>query len=79
MKVFLRNTQTGQYYRGPAEWTRYPSRALDFEQLSRATQLAVASHLKNVEVLLSYDQPDYNIVVPLDTSRHLNIDAGTDE
>jgi hypothetical protein len=69
MKVLLRNTLTGNYYQGPLQWTAHPGQALDLKQMSNATQLAVASHLKNVEILLCYDQPDYNIVLPVDLSR----------
>jgi hypothetical protein len=37
--------------------------------MSKATQLAVRSRLQHVEILLCYDQPDYNIVLPVDLSR----------
>ena len=69
MKIFLRNTLTGRYYRGPSQWTAHPSQALDLKQMSQATQLAVGSRLKNVEILLCDDHPDYNIALPIDLSR----------
>jgi len=69
MKVFLRNTLTGNYYQGPSQWTAHRGQALDLKQMSRATQLAVGTHLEHVEILLCYDHPDYNIVLPLDLSR----------
>ncbi len=68
MKVLLRNTLTGNYYQGPSQWTAHRGQALDLKQMSRATQLAVRSRLRNVEILLCYDQPDYNIVLPLNLS-----------
>jgi hypothetical protein len=69
MKVLLRNTLTGNYYQGPSQWTANPELALDLEQMSQATELAVRSRLENVEILLSYDDPGYNIVLPVALSR----------
>ena len=69
MKVLLRHILTGNYYQGPSQWTTHPSQALDLKQMSAATQLAVRSRLQNVEILLCYDHPDYNIVLPVDLSR----------
>ena len=60
MKVFLRNTLSGDYYQGPSQWTADQSRAIE---------LAFGSHLENVEVLLCYDDPRYNIILPVSASR----------
>ena len=66
MKIFLRNTLTGRYYRGPSQWTAHPSQALDLKQMSQATQLAVGSRLKNVDFFLcAMITPTTTLLCPL--------------
>jgi len=65
MKVYLRSTQTGWYYQAPSQWTREQETALDLEQVARAVELIFASHLENVEILLCYDDPRYDLVLPV--------------
>ena len=65
MKVLLRNTQTSQFYQGPNLWTPDEQQALDLKQTSRAVELIFDAGLQNVEVLLSYEDPRYNIVLPV--------------
>ena len=71
MKVFLRNTLTHHYYQGSFSWTPNQEEALDLKQTSRAVELVFDSRLENVEVLLSYDDPRYNIVLPVTRSHSL--------
>ncbi len=68
MKVLLRNIVTGQYYQGPSRWTSDMESALDLKQTSKAVQLVFDSRLENVEVVLCYDDPRYNIVLPFTKS-----------
>jgi hypothetical protein len=68
MKVFLRNTQTGWFYRGPSEWTPAQETALNLEQVSRAVSRIFETHLENVEILLCYDDPRYDLVLPVPPS-----------
>ena len=65
MKVLLRNTRTNQFYRAPDAWTPDEREALDVKQTSRAVELIFDAGLENVEVLLCYDDPRYNIVLPV--------------
>ena len=65
MKVLLRNTLTNQFYLGPEGWTADEQEALDVKQTSRAVELIFDAGLENVEVLLCYDDPRYNIVLPV--------------
>ena len=69
MKVFLRDTVTGDYYQGPSQWTAVQQEAIDLKQMSQAIELVFSSRLENVEVLLCYDDPRYNIVLPVALSR----------
>jgi hypothetical protein len=68
MKVFLRNTQTGWYYQGPSQWTPEQAAALDLHQVTRAVERIFEAHLENVEILLSYDDPRYDLVLPVPAS-----------
>jgi len=65
MKVFLRHTQTGWYYQEPSKWTPEQEAALDLGQMSRAVARVFEAHLENVEILLCYDDPRYDLVLPV--------------
>ena len=65
MRVLLRNTQTGWYYQEPSKWTPEPDSACDLEQLPHAVNLAFEARLEDVEVLLSFDDPQFNLTLPL--------------
>ena len=68
MKVFLRNTQTGWFYQEPSRWTPEQESALDHAQVARAVELIFSAHLENVEILLCYDDPRYDLVLPVPPS-----------
>ena len=72
MKVFLRNTKTGWFYQGPSRWTPEQAVALDLVQVARAVERIFEAHLEDVEILLSYEDPRYDLVlpVPASPSRH---------
>jgi hypothetical protein len=72
MKVFLRDTQNGWYYQEPSKWTPKQEAALDVAQVARAVELIFEAHLENVEILLCYDDPRYDLVLPVppSPSRH---------
>ena len=65
MMVLLRNTQTRWFYQEPSKWTSDEQEALDFQQISRAVRFALEARLENVEILLSYDDPQFNLVLPV--------------
>ena len=68
MKVFLRNTKTGWYYQGPSKWTPEQGEAHDLGQVARAVERIFEAHLENVEILLSYEDPRYDMVLPVPAS-----------
>jgi hypothetical protein len=69
MKVFLRDIRSGWYYQGPSEWTPEQDRALDVRQAARAVALAFEAHLWDVEILLCYEDPRYNLVLPISRAK----------
>ena len=68
MKVFIRDTQTGWYYQEPSKWTADQGAACDLGQVARAVERIFEAHLENVEILLSYDEPKYDLVLPVPPS-----------
>ena len=77
MKVFIRDTQTGWYYKEPTTWTPEQDDACDIGQVARAVERIFEAHLENVEILLSYDEPRYDLILPVppspsrrDSSKH---------
>jgi hypothetical protein len=64
MKVFLRNTRTGLYYRGAFEWTSSRVEALDLGQTQEAIRLAAELHLDAAEVVLGFDDPQEDVALP---------------
>ena len=75
MKVFLRNTLNGWYYQGPSKWTPWQEEALDLAQLSWAVEVVFQARLDNVEILLAYEDPRYNLALPVERLQQ-KIDSG---
>ena len=68
MKVFIRDTQTGWYFQEPSKWAPEQEAAQDLAQVARAVELIFEAHLDNVEILLCYDDPRYDLVLPVPPS-----------
>jgi hypothetical protein len=68
MKVFIRNTQTGWYYQDPSKWTPDLGAASDLGQVARAVERIFEAHLEDVEILLNYDEPRYDLILPVPPS-----------
>ena len=66
MKVFLRDTLNGWFFKGPSRWTPRQPEALDLGRLAWAVEMVFQQHLEHVEILLCYDDPRYNVVLPID-------------
>jgi hypothetical protein len=65
MKVFIRSTKNGWYYQGPSQWTSDQATAFDLRHVARAVEKIFQAHLENVEILLCYDEPRYDLVLPV--------------
>ena len=68
MKVFIRKTKTGWYYQEPSKWTPDQGAAYDLRQVARAVERIFEAQLEDVEILLSYDEPRYDLVLPVPPS-----------
>jgi len=49
-------------------WTPQQEAAQDLAQTARAVELIFEAHLENVEILLCYDNPRYDLVLPVPQS-----------
>jgi hypothetical protein len=69
MRIYLRNLRTGQYLEKPDRdgWTDRPDRALAFATGVQAISVACEMKCKDVELLLAFEDPHYDIRVPLHT------------
>jgi hypothetical protein len=68
MKVFIRNAKNGWYYQEPSNWTPDQVAASDLGQVARAVERIFQARLEDVEILLSYDEPRYDLVLPVPPS-----------
>ena len=68
MKVFIRDTRTGWYYKEPSTWSPEQDEASDIGQVAKAVERIFEAHLENVEILLSYDEPRYDLILPVPPS-----------
>ena len=66
MKVFLRNTLNGSYHQGPSKWTPSQLEALNLDQSARAMEKVFQEHLEDVEILLCYDNPQFDVLLPVE-------------
>jgi len=69
VKVLLRDMRTGFYYRTGSDWTAEKAKAFDIGQIPRAVTLAVEARLEEAEILLCYDDPSFDLVLPFE-GRH---------
>lgn len=65
MRVLLRNRKTRCYY-GGSRWPAVERQwAFDFRSLPGATKFALEEKLADMEIVLSYDNPDCQIPMPV--------------
>ena len=64
MKVLLKD-EKGYFYKCDGEWTACAGSALDFKGSLRAIMFAREKGLSNAEVVLWFDNPQYDISLPV--------------
>ena len=65
MRVLLRNCDTGLYFQSRDHWTNDAAKALDFKSSARAVQAVTELRLQNMDIILAFDDPAYDIRWPL--------------
>ena len=76
MKVFIRSTKNGWYYQEPSNWTPDKGAASDLGQVAQAVERIFQARLEEVEILLCYDEPQYDLVLPVPPSPSRHAPAG---
>lgn len=64
-RVLLCQTTTGRYFQSPAKWTRQADLAHDFQHTMTAILFALERKLRATEVVLAFEQSEYNLRLPL--------------
>jgi hypothetical protein len=65
MRVLLRDTSTGLYFRAPKIWTAETGKAQTFRHSAEAMNFARQHHLPHAEVVLAFDESSYAVALPL--------------
>ena len=65
MRVVLRNMRTGLYVQEGGSWTPDVMLAQVFRHSAEAMDTARDGGLKGLEVLLVFEEPQYNVTLPL--------------
>ena len=65
MKVLLRNSKIGLYYAGRKHWVGRADAAADLGTIERATELSGEESFDEMEILVNYDDPACDLVLPL--------------
>ena len=65
MKVLLRNSSIGLYYAGRKHWVSRPEAAADLGTIERALELSRDESFEQMEILVDYDDPLCELVLPL--------------
>jgi|WetSurMetagenome_2_1015567.scaffolds.fasta_scaffold1126844_1 hypothetical protein len=65
MKIILRDSQTGLYYGGDQSWCAEVSGAINFDSIGAGASVAQEQRLEMVEVVLRYEEPPCELVLPL--------------
>ena len=69
MRVILRHAGIGLYYGGRKHWVGNPDSALDLETIERATELSRDESLEEMDIVVAYDDPARELVLPLRRKR----------
>jgi hypothetical protein len=69
MKVVLRHPGIGLFYAGRRHWVGHPSAALDLQTIERATEVSREESFEEMEIYVTYDEPDCEFVLRLGRKR----------
>jgi hypothetical protein len=70
MIVLLRHSRMRLYYAGRKHWVGNPGAALDLESIERAKELSVAESFSDMEILVTYEDSDCELVLPLGRAKN---------
>lgn len=65
MRILLQQKQTGLYFKDIDGWASSSAEAMDFVSSSVAIDFCVTNKLKDIQIVLKFDEQPYEIVVPV--------------
>jgi hypothetical protein len=65
MKILLQQKDTGLYFKDINGWDPDPNVAMDFISSTTAIDFCVANKISGVQLVLKFDEPRYDIIVPV--------------
>jgi hypothetical protein len=65
MKILLRRTISGFYYRNNDDWTDLPEAAQQFSKLDEAVETARSLHVSGVEAVISVAGGKYEVLMKI--------------
>ncbi len=69
MRILLQQKETGLYFKDIESWTRNTSEAMDFLSSTAAIDFCVSNKLKGVQLVLKFEEHQYDIVLPVITTQ----------
>jgi hypothetical protein len=63
MRSLIRDVKTGMFYGSDGQWTAERDDARDFGGTFQAMNFAGQQHLHGVQVVLAFDNPEYDAVI----------------
>jgi hypothetical protein len=67
MRILLQQKDTGLYFKNIESWTRSTAEAMDFLSSTAAIDFCVTNKLKGVQLVLKFEEHQYDIVLPVVT------------
>jgi hypothetical protein len=61
MQVVIQDRTNQLYYKGEGQWTPEIAEAADFQEVIRAFDFVLVSHLSNLDVLMDFGDPKYDV------------------
>jgi hypothetical protein len=65
MRILLQQKNTGLYFKDIDGWTRNSPEAMDFVSSTAAIDFCVANRLDGLQIVLKFDEQQYEIVMPV--------------
>jgi hypothetical protein len=69
MRILLQQKETGLYFKDIEAWTRNTSEAMDFLSSTAAIDFCVSNKLNGVQLVLKFEEHQYDIVLPVVTTQ----------
>ena len=73
MRILLQKKENGLYFQDIDKWTRKNTEAMDFLSSTAAIDFCCLNKLNHVQIVLKFDEQNYDIVLPVGTLNGANV------